>query len=400
MLQNIWTYLKYGNRFCGMEHTSTNGKDQINCIVLKRTKKELVVADLCQTDSFEEVSKKLSRNQHAVLTVNNDQVLFKSINSNESEASKLVYKAFPNIQMEAFYYEVISEGSQHFVSICRKTFLDSLIDIYARNHVYVIDISIGNAMISNIKSFLKVDTVRTSNAIIAIENNVIKSIEKSDTENELYNVNGLEVSNKEILSLAGALKPILNSDTSISNFNDKRKAILADFGQVRFFNQFFKFSGLFLLSILLINFFIFNHYFNKVNELKQISQINQSTKEQILGLNETVTKKQKTVDDLLNGNASQTSFYTNVVMQSLPNSILLSEFNYQPLKKRIKADKDIELEYHIVQLSGTSTNSDVFSKWIGEMEQLDWITSIEILEYGLKNSTSSNFKIKAFIAHD
>src|SRR5690606_135980 len=181
----------------------------------------------------------------------------------------------------------------------------------------------------------------------------------------------------------------------------KEKQQLNDtFKQTRFFNVFLKFGGLFVLGLLLINFFFFNHYFNKVNELNQLSEINQSTKAQILKLDETVSKKQKMVDDLLRSSGSKSSFYSNAIMQSLPNTILLSEFNYQPLVKRIKEGEDIVLEEHSIIVSGQSNESTSFSNWIAQLETEDWIKKIDIIDYGVVDSNTSGFKIKIFLVDE
>ena len=157
---------------------------------------------------------------------------------------------------------------------------------------------------------------------------------------------------------------------------------------------------MFILGLLLVNFVFFNHYFNKVNELKQVYEINQTSKSQIIKLNESVSKKQKMVDDLLKSNDSKTSFYSNQIMKSLPFSILLSEFNYQPLLKRIKTEKEIELENNIITVSGTSSDSEVFSSWINKLEQKNWITKVDIIDYGSTSSNTSDFIIKIVLTDE
>lgn len=128
-----------------------------------------------------------------------------------------------------------------------------------------------------------------------------------------------------------------------------------------------------LLGILLINFFLFNHYYSAVNELQQTSQINKSS-------------------------SSKSSFYVNAIIESLPTTILLSELNYQPLLKRIKAEKAIENEVNTILISGASTRSVSFSKWITSLEFFDWTRSVEILSYKDISKSTSDFSIKLKIA--
>lgn len=400
MFSKTWTYLQYGNRFYGTEHTSVEGIDSINISVLKKTKKELELEHTYQVNSVQDVSKQFNKNQHIALVINNNQVLSKFIDSEQSDSIKLVYKAFPNINLDEFYYQAISEETRHFISICRKEYVETIINDYAKHHLHIIDINLGNNIISILKRFLEVERVHTSNAIITIENRTIKTIEPLKTKNEFYNINGQQVSNQNMLSFAGALNLILNTRFSFSNFKEQKDNLLEDYKQQRFFKQFLKFAGVFILVILLINFLFFNHYFNEVSELRQISQINQTTKDQIIDLNESVSKQQKMVDDLLGGNISKSTSYANAMMQSLPTTIILNEFNYQPLNNRIKPDKPIDLNTNTLTISGTSSNSDLFSQWIDQLEQLEWINSVDIQDYRSKTSSNSDFEIKALLNHD
>lgn len=397
MLNKLWTYLQYGNRFCGIEHTSKNGKNSIIVSILKQSKKELHIASSFEEKAIEGVSKKLQKNQHVVLVINNDKVLSKQVESEQKDALKLVYKAFPNINIDDFYFEVLSEKNNHFISLCRKDYVNSIINEYSKNEISIIDVLLGNTLISTITEFINENLVYSSNTKISIKDKQITQIEKKEVIDEDYDINGLKVSNNQLLSFSGALQSILKNKVTKSNFEARKELLLNDFRQTRFFNLFLKTGGFFILGLLLVNFFFFNHYFNKVNELKQVSEINLSTKTQIIKLNEVVSKKQKMVDDLLKSNGSKSSFYSNTIIHSLPKTILLSEFNYQPLLKRIKADKDIELEQNRISLSGVSNNSERFSGWISQLEQENWINKVNIIDYRTKSSSSSNFKIKIIL---
>ncbi len=390
MLDSLLTYLKFGNRFCGVEHTTKNGQDCINITVLKQSKKELLIEECFEDDSVS----KLPKHKPIYLVINNNKVLTKTIESNQSDALKLVYKAFPNINLDEFYYEVLSQVDTHFISLCRKDDVENIIKKYKDVKIPVLNFSLGNSLISSLKSFINRDSVFSSNARADIQNGSIVKIEKVDVKPEIYHINGLEVSSPYLLSFSGALQMVLASNESITNYGVRSEDLIGDFKQTRFFNLFLKIGGLFILGLLLINFLFFNHYFNKVSELRQLSEVNQSTKNQILKLDEVVSKKQKMVDDLLKSNGSRSSYYADRIIQSLPKSILLKGFNYQPLLKRIKLNKVIELKKNVIEVSGESNDSEAFSDWVSVLEQKDWISHVDILVYGSASSKVSDFKIE------
>ena len=110
--------------------------------------------------------------------------------------------------------------------------------------------------------------------------------------------------------------------------------------------------------------------------------------------------KQKMVDDLLKTNESKSSFYVNEIIHSLPTTVLLKELDYQPLQKRIKADKKIELDENTIVISGSSNSSEIFSNWISQLGKMEWVFKVDIINYGLDSKTVSDFTIKIKLKND
>ena len=96
MLNTFWTYLQYGKRFCGVEHSTQNESEILNATVLLQSKKELNISVSLNENTVEGLSKHLPKHQHIVLIINNEKVLSKTIENEQSDALKLVYSAFPN----------------------------------------------------------------------------------------------------------------------------------------------------------------------------------------------------------------------------------------------------------------------------------------------------------------
>ncbi|GAA3647416.1 hypothetical protein [Flavivirga jejuensis] len=401
MLKSIKTYLEYGNHFCGVEHTVQNDQDVIYTTVLKKSKNDIDIENVLKETSFDSLFDKLPKKQPVFLIINNNNVLTKQIKSPLKEIEKLVYNAFPNINLEDFFYEGITQEDNHFIAICRKVYVKELISKYQTKEFSIINVSLGNSVITNSSNFINSNTICTSNANISIANGSITAIDKIETKELIhYNVNGLEVNNNQLLSFSGALNVVLQSFSPLTNFDLLKQSLKIDYQQSRFFTQFVKFALVFILTSLLINFFIFNHYFNEVNTLEQTSQVNQTTKKKLLDLNESVNKSQKMVDDMLKSSASKSSYFANIIIQGLPNSILLSELNFQPVLKRIKKGQSIEVDSNVILISGASNNSDMFSEWMVDINKLNWVRKTEILSYEDTSKTSSNFSIKLVITND
>ena len=89
MLDNILKYLKYGNRFCGIEHYTNNGENIIQVSLLKQSKNELDIELASKVETIEEASKEFSKKQHIALVINTDKVLSKTIESKHNDALKI-----------------------------------------------------------------------------------------------------------------------------------------------------------------------------------------------------------------------------------------------------------------------------------------------------------------------
>lgn len=400
MVQHLKSYLFYGSYFCAIEYATRDDKDYFYCTVLKRKRKELVVHSTLESDSVEYIKNKIKSSWPIVLILNNNQVLTKNLSYFDRHRGDLeiIGTAFPNVDISNFYFEIIKTETTNIVSICRKSLVDDIIQRYISKKFTIVDFSLGNSGISSLIDYFETSPIYSSNSKIYLSGNNIISIEQTESiEKKVYDVNGLQISNQYLLSLAGALSILMSSNNNPTNFGKEKEELASAFKNSRFFSIFLKAGLVFILSVLLINFLYFNFYFEKVRVLEESFQANLKAKNDILHLKNEVDKSQKFVNDIFKNNSSRSSYYLNAMIHSLPKSILLSEFNFQPLKNRIKKDKPIHIEEKIINVSGTSNNSSAYSLWIKNLELSSWIKKIEVTDYSDVSKKVSAFSIKLYL---
>ncbi len=398
MFDRLASYLLYGNLFCGIEHTTDDSGDLLYVSLLQKQKKTVDVTHAFKATSFVELSDELKKNQHAALIINTENILTKRIASSTKESVELVFNAFPNIKLDDFYFEINKQGSYSFVSICRKDYVDALLSKYSEQNIIIGEFYLGNLVVSSINEFINDNPIYTSNASIQKSGAIIDEItlEVCPDQKE-YDINGLQTNNRFLLSLCGAFNQVLKTYDPITNAAEKKEALTHKLKQVQFFNVLLKLSlGIIFIS-LLINFFLFNHYFNNVKELQALSLFNNKTNQKIITLKKDVDSIQKLANDMLKINTSKSSFYINIIGQNLPSSILLSELNYQPLLKGIKDNEPIINDPNAILINGGSSDSHTFSTWVSELEKKSWIHKVEILDYNDVTASSSNFSIKLLL---
>lgn len=401
MFQDIRTYLLFGNRYVGIEHTSINGNQALFATLLKKKKKEADIEAVFEVEDIKELSSQLPRSLGCSLIINDENVITKKVETNHREPLKVVNITFPNLNLSDFVYEIILQEQSHFVSICRKDYVENLLDNYKDNGISIISISLGNTLITNIANYTNGDSIHTNNSVIQKDGQTIQSIGPStESQKQVYTINGIEVSSKYLLSFSAALSILLQAVQSISNYESQKQLLFDSFNQSKLFKQSIKIGLTTIFTLLLINFLVFNHYFNKVESLQQTSQVNQEAKTRMLSLDKKVSKSQKTVETMLSSSTSKTAFYLNEIIQTLPSSIQLSEVNYQPLTKRLKASEPISNIKNTMVISGESGNSELFAYWVSDLESKEWIDKVETLDYSDISTNISNFSIKLNLKND
>lgn len=395
MKARISSYLEIGNTFLGVEYTFQNGKPIFNVLELKKSNKKLEVLSKNCFDNLDNLANHIGKDNPVSLIINNTEVLIKKIISNNQDDTKILREAFPNLNKDEFYFEILKQNSTAFVSICRKDVVNNILEEYDKNRINVIDFFIGNLAVSKITSFFETtDSITTSNGLISLVDEKIHAIKTLiKPVDKTYNINGLVVSSKYLLAFSGALKLALNNTQLSSNFYEKRLKLKENFKHKRIFKLASRGIIVLLLTVLTINFLFYNHYFNEVNDLKSTSKITTALKEKMTELAAKVSKSKKKIEDVQRVRNSKASYYINDIIINLPKSLSLIELNYQPLKKKIQLEKPIENQLRILNISGQSLNSEKFSIWLTQLEKLKWVEVVDILNYKTVNNGKSNFVI-------
>ncbi|WP_405567978.1 hypothetical protein [Polaribacter sp. Asnod6-C07] len=380
----IGKFIKYGNKYTAVEHAENNS---FSILQLVQKKKELQIFQRKIVHKQEDVINVLKDQKHIFLILNDEQVLAKRVEFTDVDKKKIVKTAFPNIILNDFYFELYTDDIYSFVAIARKETIDVILNLYLKAGIFVIDFSIGNLAIQHLLRFQKNKILTTSNANIYLENNKIVIIEKQEVATIDYNINDIEVSNIELLSLAGIIAYYTENTTS------SIQGILAEsYKQKRFFDIGLKAGLGFLLLILLVNFFAFTNYRDQVGNLSAELQISQTYKSQLNTLQKKVTQKKQLIQGIQSGANISISKYFDELGISLPESSMLTQIYFQPKEGIQKDDKPYNFKKNIIIVKGESKNDEAFSNWISFLEQKSWIKEVLIMEYGRgknKNMTSS-----------
>ena len=401
MKSKILNFLKYNNSYYGLELSQRDNDTTFHALELKKKKKELHLNSSFDSASLETLSKEIPNGKPIALVINSDSVLTKRIKAQSAEPLKIAHHAFPNIKIEEFYYEISQQGEFCFVSICRQAYISDILNRFNKANIIVTTISIGNLVSEFIAKYIVNNKVITTNSVITIGEKHIFDISSTATDaNQSYNINGLDIKNTEILPFAIALKTALNSESFASNFETVKTSLNTSFNEKLFFSLFIKIGFGFLFVVLIINMFFFSNYQNKVGTLNETAMVLEISKNNVINLKNKVENSQKIVEDVLKSNASKSSFYLDAILYDLPKSILLSNYNYQPLIKKIKEDKPVLIEKNVILISGHTSQSTKLPQWLSKLESIEWVYRVEIQSFEDISKSLSEFSIKLTINNE
>ncbi len=394
MLSQLLTYGKFGNLFCGIEHTVIDGKETLNALILRKKKGELLIESTFECGEIAKLNNQLQKRQHLFLIINNEQVLFKVLKGVNDTSQKAIALAFPNLKIEDFYYEICVSSDITFIAICRKDYIDSLLQEYNALGLNIIDFSLGNLIGSQLSSYINKSIINSSNASLTFLENSISNIEKLENNSLTnYTINGLELTNKQVLPLAGIIAYYTHQETTTSNFKHLSNNLSDNFKHKRIFELGLKFGLSIVFVLLLVSFLFFSHYSTEINSLNNELELNKTYKNSFAKLADEVEKKERLVTNFSLA-SSRSSWYLNQIGEALPHSIMLSEIQFQPLESSIKKEKQIIIQEKTIIIKGKSNNSADFSNWVNTLEQQNWIEKVMIQEYGTGKKTATGFELQ------
>lgn len=396
------TYWNYGRRYCGIEYGSdSSGETIISCITALRRNGEFDLEKKFQLKNIEESVKQLSINQHAFLCLTHNQVLIKHTLTQGSPV-KVVNSAFPNIDLNDFYYQILDTPSGHYVALCRKEQVHQIISSFKDNHIQIVGFSLGISSIQPLLPAIENEEIIASGFKLHTADNKIFSLEriyKQQTE-ILYLIGDTQISSRYLLSLSAIFNYPSGDDYSSTNFENKNHQLKKRHAQKVFFRKGLISSIIILLILLLINTFLYSKYYSEYQKLTSLYKAEISQKKAYDKKLLEIEKKEEIVRNISSNSNSRSSYYLNRVIADMPTSILLEEFTYQPLQKQIKEHEPVTVNKNVIHLTGETNNETTFSEWLRMLEKNDYMVSVQVSDFGYKSAGYSRFTLNIKLKED
>lgn len=391
------TNILLGKRYIGIEHFSLDTEEMIAVLLIEKKKEELIITKKDKVSYSETLPEKWDKSLPFFLIINTNQIIQKEVQGIDTQDEKLLHKAFPNTNWEEFYFEIWRLKTKSLVVISRKIYVNELLFNYQKQGISISGITLGVCSIGEIIKYSEGNELLTNHQTISwSEENPIITTNIANL-NTNYNINDLPIQNSHLLAFSGMLRLLLNGTVNTGNLIDYSHELHENYNQRSFFSKGLKVMIGVLLTILLINFFAFSHYYKLVEETSESLLLSNSSLEEVNKTRQRIQSKEQKVKNVIAITSSQSSLIINEITKRIPQSVLLTELIYHPLEKKIKTEEPIATQEKIVILSGTTIDNVPLTLWIESLEQLKWIEKVVITRFGNNDLDETEFSIKIIL---
>lgn len=398
MFDKLKIFVTQGTMFYGLEVFQVDGVIEFRFLEVKRKKGELTITKNVHLNELMELKKHAKLSKPLYLVFNTSNVVTKLFESNvQMNDEAVVAQKFPGLNFENFYFQLVTYGDSSILSVVKKELLNKLLTRLTEMKLSVAGFSLGPGALHTLLPFIQNGRISTNTEELSLmqTKNGISEISKTvPKETSVYKINGLHVENTGLLSFAGILKFLSSPIPKNSNFGNVGQDYLSSFRSNRMFELL---RGTFLAVVLLVllgNFLVFSYYHSTVQKSTEHLAIDAENKKALAMLKRRVGEKETKVDAVLSSSTSRSSFYLDELGATVPGSIVLSEIVYQPFLKPVQEKKQIELHKNRVEVLGTCRAPEDFSQWIAKLEGLEWVVSVETMDYDYQSRNSSIFKLR------
>ncbi|MAG88514.1 MULTISPECIES: hypothetical protein [Flavobacteriaceae] len=375
-MQNIWEKIVYGSHMHTIAHIKGNSaQDGFECFINKAKKNK---------DSFENTAsihikgeaiiRKAKEISHAHLILVSEQVLIKKVNAANStkNLSTQVNQAFPNLNLEEFYYQILNEGSFSYIAIVRKQYAESIINYYESLGIAIINLSLGFSCASIIFPLIEKksnEKLYASPYILDFTGEQITDFTYERHSETIYYAIGTEqVQSSELINIGAFTKYLEASENSnLDNLTHKLKQA---FSQKKILVTGIPSGFAILFIILIINTLVFTSYYNKlesirINQQQELTRLHQSQ-----DLQKAIDSLKVQLSQIQPQSGLNPSKITNTIIAHIPEEIKLSRLAYQPLEKQIAPEKPLNLLSNSVIISGSTRDQTAITRLINNLETM------------------------------
>lgn len=385
---NIW---KPGSFILVCIQLSKEGNEYKAILVNKKTANDS--SALQRFDSLGDVTKHYGKNKGYQIHITGSGVLTRSINFHSNYKEDLIVSGDPN----SFYFTSFNDGQRVVSSFFRKDVLEDEIQLLEENKISLLNITSGDVPLFVLLG--KEDIIKASYQIVLQAGMIgeFSRIEQPNLKRILWQGVGYDI---DQLLVKALYKNLIEQPAHFeSSFRNESETILSDFTAKRQF----QILGVSTISIILLALVINHFYLNSLNQdIAQLESDLSAGNENLALLDRLEQEKIRKEQLVLNAGVTSSkflAFYLDEIGSEVPKAITLKSLQVFPLTEKLKDKQKVEVDQHLIDLTGVTQNNEVLDDWIERMDRFAWVDGIELKNYLKNESGSADFKLEIRITN-
>lgn len=369
-----------------------SNEDRYDLLTVKKSKNKLDILVNKSFSNFELLQEKINLKIPTIINIDGKGVLNKKIDlKNESDVTWQ-----KNLDLKSIYYTSYSNDEVIHMSFCRNNFIEEYTNVFNKKGIQIIDVYIGSFLSVLLEDSLNENKIISGNLNLDIENKKIISFSKLEINAEKkYAIGDDSYTNYSIPLFSIAINYFVDNE-SIS----KTQWINNNVEELVYRKTFNTFGIIILIGFfitLFISYFLIQFYSSKNAELNVQNVYSNKSYQQIVALEKQKQEKEKIIKESGFLSEKFLTYYSYQILNSIPNSISLSELNISPLTKEIKSNEKVEVISGTIIVSGQTINEEEFNRWLKELKTFDWIIKFEIERLNKDKKSNTKFELKITI---
>lgn len=331
----------------------------------------------------------LPKNIPVSVTLNGKGVLMRANKGRATE--NLVSSWFPGVNPQDFLYTLHDiESEDNIAYIARRTFVEEAVTEMNEAGVRIMALTLGTNPVNTVLSFMYrgIIEINTPTLKLDINEKKIIAVKQEPYRQAVYKeieIGEMHYNTNQVLALGAALNFLsvpadrVHSDIKTSEISYLQKDYV--------YYKLFQFTGwtvlITLLTLLLVNFFVFNHYYTKNNELVQNNSLINAQLDNSLEGNAQVDSSYNFFMRSGWNRITKHGYFSDRIAALVPPTVSLTGLQAAPLQESVGMN-DYIFNQDKIWVSGTSADPTELETFSRAIKNINGVQAVAIKNYVYK----------------
>lgn len=342
------------------------GKSLYKIVVLSEKGGEIGLdGEVFETDSIEELKKKIPEKIPLVLTLTGKAILLRFWDKKGKESVETI---FPVRSISEYHLEEYNSKEESWAALAHKKNTEQVIDEISESELEVLNVFYGYLPVIEVSDLL--DQV----SLIEVREKIKKGhLLTEGFNNEQISVSEIEIEGKYINCFSAGLLYLIQKNEGNFLLNEKR----TDYAYRQFME---KTPKVFLLSVLLLvilNYGAMSFIESKSSKLDEQLLLNSVKSVELEKLKKEYKITQQVVSQQDWSSSEKAAFYLDRLAESIEDQLTLRSLSLNPQEGK---DFDVKFLDNTLIVGGLVDKLSKLDEWVSKLKQKEWVDYIEIEE--------------------